>query len=30
MIAARFAPDMTANLDIALWSYWSDIPVQQS
>jgi hypothetical protein len=30
MIAARFAPDMMADIDFALWSYWSDIPVQQS
>ena len=30
LIAARFAPDMTADLDPALWSYWGDIPVQQS
>jgi hypothetical protein len=30
LIAARFAPDMTADIDPALWSYWGDIPVQQA
>jgi hypothetical protein len=29
-IAARFAPDMTAELDPALWSYWSDVAVNLS
>ena len=29
-IAARFAPDMTADLDPALWSYWSDTAVNLS
>ena len=30
MIAARYAPDMTADLDPALWSYWSDTAVNLS
>lgn len=30
MIAARYAPDMTADLDPALWSYWSDVAVNLS
>lgn len=30
MIAARFAPDMTGEVDPALWSYWSDVSVNLS
>jgi hypothetical protein len=30
LISAKFAPDMTAQIDFALWSYWGDIPVQQA